>query len=515
MSNGEAAKETVIIVHGTWAAPAHGERRWYQPSESTVDRRSFVSKLDDALARNGSNARCWAHCAEDNDIFTWSGNNVWLERAKASNSLAGLLNKLQASGWRCHLVAHSHGGNAVAEALPQLKQTSQSPIGLNGTVATLGTPFIDAMSPIYQLITRRRKITARISWVLFGFLFFSWVGGGAAVFIASSIAKEADPSLRFIKWFYGALAFIAIAMLALRLFRGPPRSVGWTDFWRKVVDSPGQEPRILCINSRFDEAWQILHHIRNIENPLRITRGFFGHLHEYWRNFNARGAEASRIHGARTFKDLRISGKIGIGVLGGMYVLGIIGSFIPILVDRNQSSQLALVVVTAIFGGAMSWLFTAYAFGIGLGSEFTSASLAPYRWLWRQVVTLRGIPNTIATYVVRLRAWSLAQEMIMGLEGYRHVLPHIRTTPIEQQTPLIKHEELPKAVEERALARRDAWIGRNLSSVSETFSKLVMTVADLEALLRTVEHDLSLVHAAYYTDDECIERIARWIAGKG
>jgi hypothetical protein len=26
-----AAKETVIIVHGTWAAPEPGNARWYQP----------------------------------------------------------------------------------------------------------------------------------------------------------------------------------------------------------------------------------------------------------------------------------------------------------------------------------------------------------------------------------------------------------------------------------------------------------------------------------------------------
>jgi hypothetical protein len=42
----------------------------------------------------------------------------------------------------------------------------------------------------------------------------------------------------------------------------------------------------------------------------------------------------------------------------------------------------------------------------------------------------------------------------------------------------------------------------------------VLTAPDLSSLLRLVETDLSLVHAAYYTDDECIERIADWIAGK-
>lgn len=33
-------------------------------------------------------------------------------------------------------------------------------------------------------------------------------------------------------------------------------------------------------------------------------------------------------------------------------------------------------------------------------------------------------------------------------------------------------------------------------------------------LLRTIEADQTLVHAAYYTDDECIALIAEWIAEK-
>jgi hypothetical protein len=45
----EAAKETVIIVHGTWAAPALGVIRWYQPGDGATAAGGFVSKLDAAL----------------------------------------------------------------------------------------------------------------------------------------------------------------------------------------------------------------------------------------------------------------------------------------------------------------------------------------------------------------------------------------------------------------------------------------------------------------------------------
>jgi hypothetical protein len=38
--------------------------------------------------------------------------------------------------------------------------------------------------------------------------------------------------------------------------------------------------------------------------------------------------------------------------------------------------------------------------------------------------------------------------------------------------------------------------------------------ADIQSLLRTIEEDQTLVYAAYYTDDECIARIADWIAAE-
>jgi hypothetical protein len=37
----------------------------------------------------------------------------------------------------------------------------------------------------------------------------------------------------------------------------------------------------------------------------------------------------------------------------------------------------------------------------------------------------------------------------------------------------------------------------------------------MSLLLATIEQDLSLIHAAYYVDDDCIARIADWIAGGG
>jgi hypothetical protein len=46
------------------------------------------------------------------------------------------------------------------------------------------------------------------------------------------------------------------------------------------------------------------------------------------------------------------------------------------------------------------------------------------------------------------------------------------------------------------------------------FANHDITPADVRPILEEIETNESLVHAAYYTDDDCIDRIARWIAGK-
>jgi hypothetical protein len=103
----------------------------------------------------------------------------------------------------------------------------------------------------------------------------------------------------------------------------------------------------------------------------------------------------------------------------------------------------------------------------------------------------------------------------MGLEGYRFKLPVIEQFSRNFSEEFVKYENMPTSAERRAMDRRSAWVARHLGDVSQTFSKLAVTAADTSSLLRMIEDDQTLVHAAYYTDDECIARIADWIAGRG
>ena len=57
-------KETVIIVHGTWANPKPDRLSWYQIPDGQHEP-NFVSKLNSALENRRSPARCWAHCKDN------------------------------------------------------------------------------------------------------------------------------------------------------------------------------------------------------------------------------------------------------------------------------------------------------------------------------------------------------------------------------------------------------------------------------------------------------------------
>jgi hypothetical protein len=107
----------------------------------------------------------------------------------------------------------------------------------------------------------------------------------------------------------------------------------------------------------------------------------------------------------------------------------------------------------------------------------------------------------------------MLQKMAMGLEGYRFTAPPVLQSPVCFGKDAVTYENMPKGAEQRASVKRNAWVERHCGNVSETFSNMTITAADITSLLYLIEGDQSLVHAAYYTDDECIGRIAEWISG--
>ena len=181
-------------------------------------------------------------------------------------------------------------------------------------------------------------------------------------------------------------------------------------------------------------------------------------------------------------------------------------------VDQRYFVSYILVGVT--FSAALMFFPVVYLTTAVSGEEFFSAVTTPFRRLIRRVITLTSILNDSITYAIRNLAWTVLQKMILGLEGYRYETPVVDKLPHSIPENLVKLESMPKGAERRALATRNTWIVRHSADVSETFAKMAVTASDVSSLMKRIEEDATLVHGAYYSDDECIAQIANWIARK-
>jgi len=126
----------IITVHGTFAADPNddGEQWWQRGS-------AFTKALAERLAAKG---------IPDIDVqpFHWSGLNSDQARLRAATALAGELAATKRQDRPVAVLAHSHGGNVLMEALVQRR--TRRPLA---AVLTLGTPFFKRrLKPLPTLI---------------------------------------------------------------------------------------------------------------------------------------------------------------------------------------------------------------------------------------------------------------------------------------------------------------------------------------------------------------------------
>ena len=414
----DAAKETVIIVHGTWSAPECAtlkpegaaplqppQRKWYEPVDGRPGGEPFPAKLDAALRERGCSARCWAHCAKDNQSFQWSGRNSWIDRTRAASALGGYVAKLQAEGWRCHIVAHSHGGNVVVEALPHI-MTSLDSKKPQGELVTLGTPFMDTMSPILEMTRRRFRLLNIVSWIGFSLLM-------ALALLLFLVGK--DQASLVTSYFLFGLA--AIFLLGVLFGRKRQRTA------RRSIDNASQtQPQFLAIGSLADEAWQILHHLRWADNPTAVKSSLFVYLFSSLSSTILQGTTVARIHGARSHRDL---GSLAKQALVFIYGLGFL---VAAIVLKLLSEQASRGYITSFFVSFLFFLLI-LVFTAIFGETFFSAFWSPFRWCARRVGSLASVFPAMVTYGVRSSGWSVLLKMIMGLESYRFEIPLVEQYP--------------------------------------------------------------------------------------
>jgi hypothetical protein len=481
---GDMRRETVVVVHGTFDAPEVGLLKWYQPNGS------FCKALDRALEQSGSNARCWAHLADSTDpIFWWDGGNSYQSRYDAAAAFNEYYQKLHDSGWKCHVVAHSHGGNVVIRGLYQeierhLKGWGAVPIDMTveearesgetdywnrerGEMVCLGTPFLD--------IDQFQHI---------------WIGptksqerhNAASTLVAAALGIGLCVCLAFVCRM--PLVWLVLALMTLWcLYQG----------YRAIVlvlsghiltthyherESPRVEQdnlltffvtHCLCLTSIHDEAWVLLRGFR--EWRLKI----FDH-----NTANAVGGNRAKRSWFRRC--------------------------LPILFELVVLSLAVLLWLAA--GPLWSFLLLmAYAFLLVINLNRDEGLRKLQAIYWDPVVA------AITAFVVRQWAAPLLYARLRanayGLEDlpWSAAEVSIERRPSWHVAAFARVEALPDDVVEEWLSKRGTWADRAFASMAD----IRFGSAAVRNHLIELAVNRSLVHSSYYEDERIVERIAKFI----
>jgi hypothetical protein len=126
--SGDITSKVIITVHGTGDATVDDENpKWWQPSSP------FIARVFKRIKAEGMEA--------DVHSYYWGGANSQAERMKSSERFAKKL-KSDFSDKEVHIVAHSHGGNVVLDALSQLGGVRER----IASVLLVGTPRLKRSS---------------------------------------------------------------------------------------------------------------------------------------------------------------------------------------------------------------------------------------------------------------------------------------------------------------------------------------------------------------------------------
>lgn len=248
----------VITVHGTFASSDSddGEQWWQRGS-------AFTTALAERLAGLG---------VPDIAVqpFHWSGLNSDQARLRGAARLASVIAAAKRNGRPVAVVAHSHGGNVLMEALVQRR--TRKPLA---AVLTLGTPFFTRrLKPLPTLIAAFKVLLGMA--VAPAMLMYAWLALPTAL-DGSRIELMVLPLivLGLVTW-----AFVSGAQALVRSRRARQRA--------RMAVSPD---RWLVIQSPRDEAMRLLESAVAIK-PVYVTRAS---AHGQWKRFGTLAAVAGTL----------------------------------------------------------------------------------------------------------------------------------------------------------------------------------------------------------------------------
>jgi hypothetical protein len=478
------ARETIIVVHGTFAGnPSGPGPAWYAPGGS------FCNALDAELAARQSKARCWAHLQPNEEHFRWDGANEWLSRLKAGERLQQQIKRLQADGWLVHLVAHSHGGNVVLNAVTDRDHEAEP--WFAGRGALLGTPIYRAARDS----GRRARLWRVVS-------FAAW----AMVLYAS--ARHLDFAAAF--QVGGPAETWAIAAAVVLLFVTPVLVIRASRYLQLVLQEPldwegpmRRSPAFLVINSEYDEAYRALAGLPNAPNPLLREAPSTEQPPSASTASSVRAvAEAVRTRAATRITTTLDTTRPRPPLLVGFSLLVVL-AFWQTITQRMLSAPLAAAWAPVVFLGVLVAGITAACFSPGslmfpaigvletFGAVFGAASSMLLLTLDR---------------VIRRFVWGTIKGLSLGLNGAADSADDVKVD-LELSHQHSIYLELPQDL----VAGVQADQAKHGNEIHELVYRPGLVWSPLSLVKELAKIDFPLVHTSYYGTGECIQKVAEWI----
>jgi hypothetical protein len=186
----------------------------------------------------------------------------------------------------------------VLEALPQIATALPANASV-GKIVTLGTPFMDTMSPILQRIRRNRSFLTGLARIALMSYILSAVIYWSLLYFPKLIPYRDMFDTATIGIAIWTIMFLVSAIVFALLF-----------FSRKSQTEPifngaaQMQPKFLAIGSVMDEPWQLLHYMRNAPNPLAVETNLIRYLISSMRSHISRGRQVARIYERKSYGDL-------------------------------------------------------------------------------------------------------------------------------------------------------------------------------------------------------------------
>jgi hypothetical protein len=258
--------------------------------------------------------------------------------------------------------------------------------------------------------------------------------------------------------------------------------------------------RLLILSSAADEAWQVLSRIVTLDNPLApVPLTWKEKLKSVGPWSMSVLKEAIRNDGLlnRTNRLLRMM------IWGGGGFLLVLSFVEPLgVVEPHWALPVLVLSYAAVLLGSATFD------PIGFFDELR----APLRMTEVLVAYVRAVASELAVTIMRYFGWSVLGSIALGKGGYPFSIAPVSQVPAEVSEHFFTYESLTAEVVGRALTRREKGLGSSTSAITTALSSPDFDPFDFNALLKRIANDTSLIHAAYYTDDSCVERIADWLA---